>query len=414
MVRLHGFRHKVGSEGATVGPLSSLSLAEIAQILNLGAKTARIDLRADGECGSVWFASGTPVHASCGNSMTGAPAFYRMLGWKRGEFVIEHAATTDKRSLEGDPMYHVLEGLRRVDEQGDGSPPVPLPPISEPQDSTQRLPILLGILLVCLAGAAWWLWAAGPDSAPSAALAEDSGAALTTVIPLAPSHAAPARVRPAPKASKPSPPVSKSAPVEPVAEATPARTETADPTPEPPLAEAAAGISALADPSVSEAAPEAPADEAAKAAPEPSGRVGLVLRSKLKEGTLTLLIDGQPAYSAPLRKTSGFAWHRDAADRFAATIPVPPGSHRLVARIDLGSGAAISTGDVPFTVEPDGVTELTVVAGAKQTRPLAVEIGGKAVTGADRAAAGPDPARPTGGAGAPAGIDSDSAPLEKD
>ncbi len=396
MVRLHAFRRAVGIEGATLGPLASLSLAEIAQVLSLGGKTARVDLRAGGERGSVWFVSGTPVHAECGRSITGAPAFYRMLGWTRGDFVIQHAATTEKRSLEGDPMYHVLEGLRRVDEQGDGSPPVPLPPIPEPGDSSQRPKILLGVLLVSVVAAALWLWAP-PDSATAEPLAEPAAARPAAVD----TPAASRRARPAAKRSK------QAAPVVAVPSAgKPARQvvqekelEPAPSLPEP-VASAPESMAAAA-----EARPGAVEGAGDPRPVTPSGRVGLVLRSKLKEGMLTLVVDGQPAYTMPLKKTSASLWQRVGDERFDATISVPPGAHRLAARIDLGDGAVITTEEVSFTVEPDAVRELLVVAGAKQARPLSIEIDGASSTSPDRVSADLDPE------GATAEAEIPSAPL---
>ena len=56
------------------------------------------------------------MHAKLGPS-EGEDAFYELLRWKDGEFTIEHSVDTYKKTIEGDAMFLVFEGLRRADEQ---------------------------------------------------------------------------------------------------------------------------------------------------------------------------------------------------------------------------------------------------------------------------------------------------------
>ena len=103
-----------GQVGIT-GQLENLGLPEIFQILNLGAKTARLTLSSNGQEGTIWFSGGSAVHAElCGT--TGEEACYQMLRWSSGEFRIEHGLTTDMETIEMDPMMVVMEGLRLLDE----------------------------------------------------------------------------------------------------------------------------------------------------------------------------------------------------------------------------------------------------------------------------------------------------------
>jgi len=294
MVRLHAFRHAIGIEGATLGHLSSFNLAEITQVLNLGGKTARLHLRAAGERGAVWFVSGTPVHAECGRSLTGAPAFYRMFGWTRGEFVIEHGATTEKRSLEGDSMYHVLEGLRRVDEQGDGSPTVPLPPVPGRGDSSsQRLPFLLGALLMCLAGAAWWLWGIRPDPVPDDALA-DAQVARPLSVPTPASPPPAKRARNSGKTSRRIPAGPRSAAAEKAAGGVAA---TKEPEPVPPAPEPLAQPPARVETVGARSSPSALDHAGGAAALEPSGGPAIEVEGTSAHGATSGPIGANPGDS---------------------------------------------------------------------------------------------------------------------
>jgi response regulator RpfG family c-di-GMP phosphodiesterase len=98
------------------GRIENLSLPDIFQILNLGLKTARVTLTAEGGAtGTIWFDSGAAVHAQA-EGATGERACYEMLRWKQGQFCIEHGLHTDETSIEMDTMLVVMEGLRLLDE----------------------------------------------------------------------------------------------------------------------------------------------------------------------------------------------------------------------------------------------------------------------------------------------------------
>jgi len=103
------------AEEGLVGGLETMDLPEILQFLALGQKSARISLAtSDGE-GDVWMASGNIVHASCG-TLTGEQALFLMLGWCDGRFRINHGVAAPTRTIEGDTMSVLLEGLRIRDE----------------------------------------------------------------------------------------------------------------------------------------------------------------------------------------------------------------------------------------------------------------------------------------------------------
>ncbi len=110
------------SRRGITGDLENLGLAEIVQTLSMGMKTACVTLRSDGRIGQIWFENGTARHAAM-NGTEGEDAFYEMVRWDDGTFVIEHGVRTRANSLTQDAMYLVMEGLRRMDESGDAATP---------------------------------------------------------------------------------------------------------------------------------------------------------------------------------------------------------------------------------------------------------------------------------------------------
>jgi len=103
------------------GDLENLGLPEIIQTLVMGMKTACVTLRRNGAMGRIWLDNGAARHAQTGE-LEGDPAFYEMVGWSSGEFVIEHGVKCKRSTLTRDAMYLLMEGLRMIDEsQGKGT-----------------------------------------------------------------------------------------------------------------------------------------------------------------------------------------------------------------------------------------------------------------------------------------------------
>jgi len=101
------------------GSLENLSLPDIVQTLTIGMKTACVTLTADDTTGRIWFENGTPKHAECAE-LDGDQAFYEMVRWRAGEFMIEHGAKARRYSIDQDAMFLLMEGLRLIDEDGGG------------------------------------------------------------------------------------------------------------------------------------------------------------------------------------------------------------------------------------------------------------------------------------------------------
>jgi hypothetical protein len=332
-----------------------------------------------------------------------------MLAWKEGEFVIEYDITTEKRSIDGDVMYHVFEGLRRLDEAADpvvDSSPVPSeaierqridetrdpavvsdPAPGEPIERRAARPMfaLIPMVAVLVGGVAWW--SAAPtrgltDAATLPAVAEEVSATDTpasmgearfpspasgpaarstrkaTHTPASKRERPKQRIR-GPAKTSPEPTVKTS---EEEAEAPPA--DSLDFTPAP----------------VADVLNARPLEIVEPAAAPQEAWLGVVVRSKLDAGTISVIIDGQPVYSAPLKRTAGavrrFFQGRDDTDedRFNTRLPLSPGAHRLAARIQLEDGSEVQTADITVEGESGVARELSIVAGAKRTQPIAVEL----------------------------------------
>jgi hypothetical protein len=105
-----------GASSGVVGDLKNLGIPDIVQTLHLGLKTACVRVRGKGGEGRVWFENGRIRHCELGDR-SGEAAFYEMLRWQEGPFVIAHGQTTKLRTVEMDEMQLMMEGLRRLDEE---------------------------------------------------------------------------------------------------------------------------------------------------------------------------------------------------------------------------------------------------------------------------------------------------------
>ena len=97
------------------GDLENLSLPDIVQTLAMGMKSAQVSVVSGDHEGSIWFENGAAIHATAGEE-EGAQAFYKIVSWTQGEFVIEHGVKAQASTLSEDTMYLLMEGMRLVDE----------------------------------------------------------------------------------------------------------------------------------------------------------------------------------------------------------------------------------------------------------------------------------------------------------
>ncbi len=106
------------SAGIT-GNLRDMNLVDIAQILDLGRKTAavRVTGRGGEEVGTLHLERGAMVHAAHGQA-TGRAALSSLLGLGEGRFEIVLGGEAPARSLSGSTQELLLEALRSADELG--------------------------------------------------------------------------------------------------------------------------------------------------------------------------------------------------------------------------------------------------------------------------------------------------------
>lgn len=98
------------------GQLENLPLPEIVQVLHMGKRTGCVTLSSGGVQGRIWFHEGDLVHAEL-DAAQGEPAFYGLMHWTEGEFSIQPGVAATRRTIRNDPMFLVIEGLRRIDEE---------------------------------------------------------------------------------------------------------------------------------------------------------------------------------------------------------------------------------------------------------------------------------------------------------
>jgi DNA-binding response OmpR family regulator/predicted regulator of Ras-like GTPase activity (Roadblock/LC7/MglB family) len=103
--------------GTTVrGNLRTLSLPNIVQINCEERHKARLQLKRQGQQGSIYFAEGDVVHAELG-SWVGEDAVYELLNWEQGSFELEQGVSAPERTINVGWSSLLLEGMRRIDER---------------------------------------------------------------------------------------------------------------------------------------------------------------------------------------------------------------------------------------------------------------------------------------------------------
>ena len=98
-----------------MGTLENLGIPDIVQTLHLGLKTAVVSLSRKDEKAKIFFENGRIKHCVYGGNQ-GEEAFYGLLRWTDGDFVIEHGVKTNVQTIAMDEMQMLMEGLRRLDE----------------------------------------------------------------------------------------------------------------------------------------------------------------------------------------------------------------------------------------------------------------------------------------------------------
>jgi hypothetical protein len=395
----------------TLGSLESLGFPEIMQSLALGRKTARVTLTSQGRWGHIWLEDGMVKHAQT-RELAGELAFYRMVGWSDGEFLIEPDIRTETRSLDHDPMYLVMEGSRRVDESsGDVSAcatpaarealatiplsaPAARPPrhgreparasgaqrvAPAPRRRAMRRRWLLAASIVPLLAIGIWLPSRGrvappPDrgptsprvalappavdsprveSSPESATAADSGSTAMAVLV----DSAPA---PAPRVA---PPV-----------------EAPGAPPEAAPREVRSYALDLSPGSIAPAIVLLGHDAGPEAMEGAASFLKILGKSSVRSGRLTLRVDGAEVYVRELIAETGKAkrffkrMFGKAGESFETTVEIEPGRHEIVAHVAMVDDGSGYDSRIEIEIAAGATRELHLVAGRKLGPPMSLTV----------------------------------------
>ncbi|MCK5505361.1 MAG: DUF4388 domain-containing protein [Thermodesulfovibrionia bacterium] len=98
------------------GSLDDFNLPEIVQILQMGLKTARVDIKCNGHLGILHMKSGNIIQASTDNN-EGQEAFFEMMAWPTGGFHILHGVQSEKNNINCETTYLLLESAKIIDDR---------------------------------------------------------------------------------------------------------------------------------------------------------------------------------------------------------------------------------------------------------------------------------------------------------
>lgn len=108
----------VGAPTGVVGSLKQMNVTEIVQSLEMGRKTAIVEVQpARGDKGTLACVAGAVVHART-TRLEGEAAFYDLIVHTDGFFRIHYGDEPAERNINRPTQFLVLEGLRRIDESG--------------------------------------------------------------------------------------------------------------------------------------------------------------------------------------------------------------------------------------------------------------------------------------------------------
>ena len=370
------------------GDLASLSIAEILQALQLGMKTARLTLTSRERTGCIWIENGMIKNATTGQ-LKGEEALFQLLFLKRGGFIVDSGCRTDSRTIKENTEFLLLEGMRRVDEAearkkeetvGRGSDLSTRRERSprwarQKFDSAFRIRLVAGmvtLILTLLVAVAIWL-----DSAPSAVGSSTRAVSKmeapqpvinppdpdTETIRPPQSHAlvGPDIISLTKDSSQADPPEEAALPLRDQGEILP-------PEPVEPILTDDQPVAALNDPSTIPFPPDTNL-----------AIIEFIGKSHMKEGFLTLLVDGEVACSIALSGGQGKAKRMigrltgTGGERFQASWVVPPGSHHVIARLELPGKSTAHERALDIEIDTGASRSVRVVLGKSFGRRISLK-----------------------------------------
>lgn len=101
------------------GRLRDMSLVDVIQVLNLGRRTAAVNIGSEQGAGKIFVENGNIVHAAF-RELSGENALYHLLSWKDGEFEVEMDVKPEAKTISANVERLLLEGMKRLDETNKG------------------------------------------------------------------------------------------------------------------------------------------------------------------------------------------------------------------------------------------------------------------------------------------------------
>jgi hypothetical protein len=127
----------VGAPTGVMGSLKQMRVNDIAQMLELGRKTATVDVEPVGAGrGGLGFLEGQVVYAALGK-LTGDEAFYTLCRMEEGSFRIRYGREPSERNINVPTQFLMLEAMRRIDE-GTARSPAPAISVDGSDDKPSR------------------------------------------------------------------------------------------------------------------------------------------------------------------------------------------------------------------------------------------------------------------------------------
>ena len=130
-----------------MGTLKQMSVVEIVQLLEMGKKSALVEITpTGGSPGAFGAEDGRVVYASCAG-LDGEEAFFALTGVKEGAFQIHYGAAAPEHNVAAEGTFLLIEAMRRVDEARAGEDTVhdeqTLPPDGALPDAFGAQPTLI-------------------------------------------------------------------------------------------------------------------------------------------------------------------------------------------------------------------------------------------------------------------------------
>ncbi len=97
------------------GSLEDFDLADVLQLIHIGARTGVLTLTHDKITARIFFQSGEPIHADMG-SLSGENVIYNVFNWNKGHFRFDTSAQTNLNTISTGCQNIIMEATRRLDE----------------------------------------------------------------------------------------------------------------------------------------------------------------------------------------------------------------------------------------------------------------------------------------------------------